>query len=149
MDVPGPEALPPAVADTDLTRFLDRGYIAATEYRYAGGRMEEPGPTTAWWRARVPLVAGEATSPTQRALLAADVASGISSVLDFRTHLFTNVDLVVSLLRPPAGEWLLLHAASAIDGAGGGLTSTTLADTSGTFGTAAATLFVRPHASPG
>ncbi len=147
--VPGPAELPTATPDSDLTRFLHRGYIAATEYRYAAGHLEQPGPTTAWWRARVPLVAGEATSPTQRALLAADVASGTSAALDFRTHLFSNVDLVVDLLRPPRGDWLLLHAATAIDPAGGGLTSTTLADEDGTFGTAAATLFVRPHAAVG
>lgn len=137
--------LPTAVANTDLTRFLDRGYIAATEYRYAAGGFEQPGPTTAWWRSRLPLVEGERTSPTQSALLAADVASGLSAVLDFRTHLFTNVDLVVNLLRPPRGEWLLLHCSTAVDPAGGGLTTTTLADATGTFGQATATLFVRAH----
>jgi len=145
LPVPRPEDLPTAVPDTDLTRFLDRGYIAATEYRYAAGRLEQPGPTTAWWRARVPLVAGEATSPLERVLLAADVASGLSAVLDFRTHLFSNVDLVVNVLRPPDGEWVLLHASTAIDPTGGGLTTTTLADAAGTVGRATATLFVRPH----
>ncbi|WP_083418728.1 thioesterase family protein [Pseudofrankia sp. BMG5.36] len=142
--LPDPDTLPTEVPDSDLTRYLDRGYIAATEWRYAGGRLEEPGSSTAWVRPRVPLVHGEPISPAQLLMLVADAASGVSAVLDFRTHLFTNVDLVVSALRPIEGDWVSLHATTAIDGAGGGTTTTMLGDRRGPVAFALHTLFVAP-----
>lgn len=145
-ELPAPETLETVVPDTDLSRALYRGYIAAVEWRYAGGRIEEPGPSTARTRPRVPLVAGEATTPTQRAMLTADSASGISAALDFRTHLFSNIDLTVHLLRPPTGDWVSLHAVTALAPAGGGLATGVLGDLRGPFAHTAQTLFVRPHA---
>lgn len=145
--LPAPDTLTGAVPDSDLTHALHRGFIAAVEWRYAGGRLEEPGPSTVWARPRIPLLAGEQTSPTQQALMLADAGSGVSAALDFRTHLFTNLDLGVTLLRPPSGTWLSLHATTALDDAGGGTTTTLLGDERGRLGVAVQTLFVAPRES--
>jgi len=144
--LPAPETVASARADSDLARFLFRGYIAALDWRPVAGTLVEPGPCTVWARPHIPLVAGEDISPTQLAMLVADAGSGVSAVLDFRTHLFSNIDLVVSLLRPPAGEWISMRATTSIDNAGGGSTTTVMGDVKGAFGYTLHTLFVAPHA---
>jgi hypothetical protein len=112
------------------------------EVRFTTGAFLTPGPATAWFRMRVPLVAGEAPSPLSRVLVAADSGNGISNVLDWQRHLFINADLTVHLLRYPAGEWVCLDARTFIDGAGIGLTDTGLYDERGAIGRAAQSLFV-------
>jgi acyl-coenzyme A thioesterase PaaI-like protein len=144
--LPDPDTLPTETATNDLNRYLDRGYNAATEWRFAGGRIEDPGATIAWIRPRIPLVPGEQISPAQLLMLIADAASGSSAPLDFRTHLFANIDVVVSSLRPIEGDWVSLHATTAIDGFGGGTTTTVLGDRRGAAAFALNTLFVAPHA---
>ncbi|MEW2518368.1 thioesterase family protein [Actinacidiphila alni] len=145
--LPDPEGLATTKAEDDLSRYLDRGWIASMDFRYVSGFHATPGPATVWVRPRLPLVAGEATSGTQQAVLVADGASGLSAALDFRTHLFSNLDIVLSFLRPPSGPWVALDAVTALDPAGGGTTSTRLADTSGYYGFGLQTLYVAPHAS--
>jgi hypothetical protein len=75
----------------------------------------------------------------------ADGASGLSSALDFRTHLFSNLDLNLSFLRPPEGSWISVDATSSIDAAGGGTAVTRLGDRRGVFGYCMQTLYVEPH----
>ncbi|MFJ5611818.1 thioesterase family protein [Streptomyces sp. NPDC093221] len=140
--LPDPDDVVPA---DPLPGHLDHGWIASMDYRYLAGFVTTPGPATVWVRPKFPLVAGETTSGTQRAVLVSDGASGFSAALDFRTHLFSNLDLVLSFLRPPVGPWVALDAVSALDGAGGGTTSTRLADTAGYHGFALQTLYVAPH----
>ncbi|WP_083749325.1 thioesterase family protein [Frankia sp. CcI49] len=143
--LPAPETVHSAIPDSDIARFLARGYIAAVDWRPVDGHVVEPGPCTVWARPQVPLVAGETISPTQLTMLLADAGSGVSAVLDPRTHLFTNVDLVASLLRQPEGEWISMRATTMVDNAGGGTTTTVLGDVKGTFGQTLHTLFVAPH----
>ena len=73
------------------------------EIRFVAGRFDRRGPAAGWFRLRCPVVAGEAPSPVQRAVAAADFGNGISAELDFRTDLFINPDLTVSLR--PAARW--------------------------------------------
>lgn len=121
------------------------GYHTAMEFRFSAGSFLEPGPATAWVRMRVPLVEGEQPSPLSRVLVAADSGNGVSSALDFQRYLFINPDLSVHLLRYPAGEWVCLHAATAIDGAGIGLADTALHDERGQIGRSAQSLLVGPR----
>lgn len=147
--LPAPDSLADAEPTSDLARYLNRGYVASMQWRYARGIPDEPGPATVWARPRIALIAGEpAASPTQQIMLLADCASGVSAALDFRTHLFTNLDLVVNLLRPPQGSWLSMHAVTSINAGGGGLCTTQLGDEHGPIGTASQTLFVAPMAIP-
>ena len=142
---PDPDTVPVATADDDLSRHLDRGWIRAMEFRYVLGGPTVQGPCRAWVRPRLPLVEGEETSPTQNAVIVADGASGLSSALDFRTHLFSNLDLNLGFLRVPEGPWVSVDAASALDSAGGGSTITRLGDRRGVHGYAQQSLYVEPH----
>lgn len=120
----------------------DSGYHTAMEVRFAAGAFMELGPATAWFRMRVPLVAGEEVSGLCRVLAAADSGNGISSELDFRRYLFINADLSVHLRRPPAGEWVGLDSRTTVDADGIGLTDTLLQDEHGPIGRASQSLFV-------
>ena len=120
------------------------GWHTAMEIIFARGRFLEPGPATVWMRPRVPLVEGEAITPLQRTMLAADGGNGVSAPLDWSRFIFINTDLTVHLLRPPGGEWVCLDSVTHVDGLG--FTDTALWDERGRIGRAAQTLLVRERA---
>jgi hypothetical protein len=90
----------------------------------------------------MPIVAGEETSPLQRAVAFADFGNGLSRALDFAMHLFVNTDLTVHLHREPAGEWVALDARTDLDATGAGQAVSVLRDERGRIGVAAQSLFV-------
>ncbi len=126
----------------------DVGYHTAMEWSSVGGSFREPGPATVWMRMRHPLVAGEQPSPLQRALIAADVGNGISAVLDWRNHVFINVDLTVHLERMPAGEWVCVDAATVPHANGIGTAESVLHDAEGRIGRAAQSLLIDRRPDP-
>jgi hypothetical protein len=148
LELPGGLVPPPRLPGPDAGRTVpffptgqDVGYHTAMEVRFVAGSFLEEGPATAWMRMRHPLVPGEAPSPLCRVLAAADSGNGVSAALDYRRWRFINPDLTVYLLRPPAGEWVALEAATTVaDGVG--LADTTLHDEQGPIGRAAQALFV-------
>lgn len=144
------------------------GYLSMIEWRFmaaGGGKAPEHGTTsefarpavkedetgltaqlsTVWTRPRLPLIAGEDTSPMTRALLVADCGSGIGAALPATGFIFINVDLSVVLTRDPITDWLLLEASTAIGPDGTGLATTRLSDEQGSFGRAFQTLLVAPR----
>jgi len=121
----------------------DVGYHTAMDYRFLEGAFTEPGPARVWLRMRHPLVAGEATSPLARVLVAADSGNGVSAVLDYRRHMFINTELTVHLIRVPAGQWVHLDAVTYVGPHGVGLSESVLHDETGRLGRAAQTLLVR------
>lgn len=136
---------PPPEDGTDAEFFpteQEHGYHSAMEVRFVAGGFLELGPATAWLRMRQPLVAGEAPTPLQRVLVAADVGNGISAALDFRRFLFINVDLTVHLERMPKGEWVGVDAATLPRPNGIGTAESTLFDEKGRIGRALQTLLV-------
>ena len=120
----------------------DEGYHTAMEMRFAHGSATEPGPAAAWFRMRLPLVAGEETAGLSRVLIAADSGNGISGTLDFRRHTYVNPDLTVHLRRPPVGEWVGLDARTSVDQAGIGLADAVLLDEKAVIGRSAQSLFI-------
>ena len=136
--LPGPDA---GRAAPFFPTGQDVGYHTAIEWRFVAGSFLEPGPATVWMRMRHPLVPGETPSPLCRVLVAADSGNGVSAALDYHQWRFINPDLTVYLLRPPAGEWVALEAATTAT-AGIGLADTTLHDTHGPIGRSAQALFV-------
>lgn len=114
----------------------------AMDIRFAGGGDFGEGPAQAWFRLARPLVGGEPLHPVARAAAAADFGNGVSRVLDFRTHLFTNVDLTVTLVRDPATEWVMLDARTVAETTGIGWAASTLHDERGPIGAGQQTLFV-------
>jgi Thioesterase-like superfamily len=117
------------------------GWHTGMEIVFARGRFLDPGPATVWMRPRVPLVEGEAITPLQRVMLAADGGNGVSAPLDWSRFIFINTDLTVHLLRPPRGEWVCLDSVTHVNGIG--ITDTALWDDDGRIGRAAQTLLVR------
>ena len=118
----------------------------AMDVRLAGGKTNwlDQGPGRAWFRLKVPLVAGEQPTVQQRAVSAADFSNGIGAALDWSQWLFVNSDLSVTLLREPVGEWISVDATMRVSGDGTGTTESRLADASGGIGTASQSLFVAP-----
>ena len=112
------------------------------EVRFVKGALLEPGPATAWFRLRVPVVDGEETTQLQRAMAAADFGNGISSAVRWDQFTFVNPELTVFLLRAPQGEWVGNDAVTAIDPGGIGLADATLHDERGPFGRALQSLYV-------
>jgi hypothetical protein len=123
----------------------ERGYLGTVDFRFVAGHVERPGPADAWTRLRVPVVAGEEPSPTQRLVAVADSGSGLSSVLDFEHWLFINTDLSLHLHRLPEGEWIYMSTKSTLDSLGIGLAETELFDTRGRVGRGAQALLVGPR----
>ncbi|HEV7657396.1 MAG TPA: thioesterase family protein [Mycobacteriales bacterium] len=121
------------------------GYLQAMEWRRVKGDFAEPGPAVIWSRMRLPLVEGAEPSPTQRLLVSADSGNGAASALDLDSWLYVNTELTVHVLRPPAGEWICLDAATTIGPTGGGYAITTLSDVDGEVGRGAQALIVRPR----
>jgi Acyl-CoA thioesterase C-terminal domain/Acyl-CoA thioesterase N-terminal domain len=139
----GPVPDLPAVAESGFWPTAhSTGYVAAMEWRSVDGPINRPGPARVWMRPRLPLVAGEKTSPVSRVLLVADSGNGVSGVFDPGEWLFVNVDLTVVLYRPPRGEWVLLDAVTTVGTGGSGLATSRLADRDGAIGQGMQTLVV-------
>ena len=145
-DVVTTPAPPPGPDQGDVPEFFETGqsvgYHTAMEWRSVGGGFLEPGPATVWMRMGCELVAGEAPTPLQRTLVAADVGNGISAVLDWRRYVFINVDLTVHLERMPEGEWVCVDAVTLPQRNGIGTAESVLSDERGRIGRAAQALLI-------
>ena len=140
---PSPDRAVPVELDLPITRpWFGQDAI---DVRFTDGTYTEPGPAVAWFRLRVPVVAGEEPSPFQRAACAADFGNGVSSALDWERFMFVNPDLTLYLQRPPRGEWVCLDAKTTVDPAGTGLARSAMFDEEGPIGTAVQALFVAPR----
>jgi hypothetical protein len=117
------------------------GYHHAVEVRMARGTWGDAS-VNAWMRTRVPLVADEATSPTQRLLINVDSASGLAVTLDRKRHSWVNADLTVALHRLPDGEWIGLDATTSVEAHGVGLTRARLRDVRGPVGVSLQSLVI-------
>ena len=117
----------------------------ALEWRFAAGSFNAPGPAVAWTRPCCELVAGEPMTPLQHLLVMTDAASGVSAELDWTSATFANVDLTLSLHRPPQGDWLGMDAATVLGGTGAAQCFAVLFDGEGSIGRSAASLFVEPR----
>jgi hypothetical protein len=120
----------------------------AMEIRFAAGSFWEVGPAFAWFRLRVPLVAGEQPSPLQRLAAAGDFGNGISTAVSWRTHLFINPDLTLYVERLPAGEWVGLDAQTRLGATGAGVSDSVLFDKRGRVGRAQQALYVAEREAP-
>ena len=142
---PLPQA-PRSVKDSPAARFPFArdviGYPDLIESRIAEGVFFR-GPSAVWFRMRHSLVAGETPSALQRVAVAADSASGISAILDFRNYVFVNSDLTINLLRQTKGEWVCIDACTLLGRSGGGLAEARIFDEHGLVGRSTQSLAVR------
>jgi hypothetical protein len=115
-------------------------FFTGVDTRVIAGDLLKPGPVSAWFDLRRPLVGGEATSPFAHAVSAADLASGISAVVDLRAWTFINADLTLVFWRVPDVPWILLEAETFVGDGGTGVAHGRLSDRRGPFGACAQTL---------
>jgi len=117
----------------------------AIEIRFIEGTFHGPGPAAAWFRLRVPVVAGEAPSPLQRLAAAGDFGNGISSTLPWDQYLFINPDLTLYVEREPQGEWIGLRSRTLLPPDGIGVSESVIYDERGRVGRAMQALLVAPR----
>jgi len=122
-------------------------FFTGVDTRVVEGDLLKPGPAAAWFHLRRPLVLGEETSPLVHAVSAADLASGISAVVDLRTWSFINADLTAVFWRMPRPPWILLAARTEVGDQGTGLAHGLLSDLDGPFGRCEQTLIFERRAS--
>ena len=115
-------------------------FFTGVDTRVVAGDLLVPGPASAWFHLRRALVEGEENSPLVHATSAADLASGISAVVDLRVWSFVNADLTIALWRVPRPPWMLLEAETHAGDQGTGVARGVLSDLDGPFGTCAQTL---------
>lgn len=108
----GPErGRPNDLVDADVPMFITPMFATdGVEIRFVEGTFRRPGPATAWFRLRHPIVAGESPSPFELAAAAGDFGNGIGSMLSWGEHVFINPDLTLYLEREPRGEWVALQS---------------------------------------
>lgn len=142
-----PVALRPEESRAETAGFFtqDVAYHRALDWRFASGSFNAPGPAAAWTRSLCALVAGEPMTPLEHLLVMTDAASGISASLDWTSATFANVDLVVTLHRPPRGEWLGVDACTVHGDTGAAQAFGVLFDADGAIGRSAQSLFVDPR----
>jgi hypothetical protein len=134
----GPGGIAPSGFPSDGTLFPGDGI----EIRYVAGGFFDLGPATAWFRLRVPIVAGETPSPLQRMAAAADFPNGMSTELDWSRYVFINPDLTLYVEREPVGEWLALTGAMRTVEGGAGVAQAVLFDERGRIGRSLQSLYV-------
>ena len=117
----------------------------AMEIRFVAGRFGETGPSTAWFRLRVPLIAGEEPSGLQRLAAAADFPNGIATELSWAEYVFINPDLTVYIERLPIGDWICLDARMRVLSGGVGFSEAVLYDQQGRVGRSLQSLYVAPR----
>jgi hypothetical protein len=139
----GPEA--GAVNDWDDQRPMFASH--AMEIRFVEGVFRQPGPATAWFRLRQPLIAGEGVSGLERLVAAADFGNGIASVLSWEEHTFINPDLTVFVEREPADEWVALQSRMCVTRGSVAMAESVLWDERGRIGRAIQALLVGPRAT--
>jgi hypothetical protein len=91
----------------------------------------------------MPLIDGVEINGQDRALIVADSANGLSAVLPMDKWLSIPPTMTTTLLRPAAGVWVHLAAATELTGDGLGLSHRTLYDQAGKIGEVVQPLLVR------
>ncbi len=119
--------------------------IDAMEIRFVAGRFSEPGPATAWFRLRYPLIAGRLTAPLELMAAAGDFGNGIASVLSWDDHMFINPDLTLYVERAPVGEWVALQSQMRVSVGSVATAESLLWDERGRIGRAVQSLVVGPR----
>jgi hypothetical protein len=121
-------------------------FFTGVDTRVVEGDLLKPGPASAWFNLERQLIAGEENSPLVHATSAADLASGISAVVDLRKWSFINADLTLVLWRVPSAPWILLAAETLVGDRGTGVARGVLSDRGGAFGSCEQTLLFEKRA---
>ena len=99
----------------------------------------------------MPAIAGKPLTGLQSALAAADYTSGgTARLLSLKKWMFMSLDLTVSLVRQPEGDWIGLNGDRSTLGEDGiGVVGALLYDASGSFGRCMQTQLLQSLTAPG
>ncbi len=139
-------SLPPIAAPQDMPPWSPStvwpgGFIASVEARRV---QTEPGRAAFWVRTPLPLIEDEAVSRLASAAGLFDIANGMTVRTDPTAVAFPNVDLTAHVFTQPCGDWIGFDTVVSFGPAGLGLTSSTIYDVDGPFGTVSQILTLRP-----
>ena len=133
--VPGPEGLEPLVWGSSGTDEEPAFHRDAVEHRIVVGGYGRPEPTTAWLRLGTVVIEDEVAPSLAQLLAVADFGSPLASMVEPERGMgLINVDINLSLHRPPIGDWFLLEATGAVGEQGLGLAVTRVSDLDGPLG---------------
>ena len=138
--LPAPEELPSTGDFAGVAGFLGSG----AELRRNAQPLD--GPSVAWVRLRVPVVAGEAVRATSRVTAPMDCVNllGVNGLPASTTAI--NPDVSAHVVRPPVGEWVGLVGDTRFVGAiGHGFSMGMLVDADGVFGATSTSQVVQRH----
>lgn len=116
--------------------------VDAMEIRFVDGRFREPGPATAWFRLRCPLITEHVTAPLELVAAAGDFGNGIASELTWDEHVFINPDLTLYVEREPVDEWVALQSRMRVAPGSVAVAESVLWDRAGRIGRATQSLVV-------
>ena len=137
--IPAPESVPAQWIGLDGAI----GYWSAVDFRLVRGDWTAAGPGAAWFRLRVPLIAGEPTSSIARVAAAADFGSGVGNPLRQSRTSAINPEITIHVHRAIATEWVGLESIAWAHGEGVGLCETRLFDERGVVGRGTQSLLVQ------
>jgi hypothetical protein len=124
------------------------GFIRAIDMDRVIGGLGTGAPAIVWYRLRVPVIAGEETSPLARLATFADFTSGNASFLPVTQWSSINADVALNVLREPVGEWIAVDAVAHAGGDGIGHSRSSLYDVEGLVGSGATTQVIDEIAAP-
>jgi len=120
-------------------------HMLGVDIRSAPAEGTRP-PGWAWFRLKLPVVAGEEPTPLQRVCAAADFPNGISFRVSPLRMTFINPDLTIYVQRLPVDEWVLVDARTWLEPHGTGMTEGGLYDRTGRIGRSLQSLIVEARA---
>jgi hypothetical protein len=139
---PEPWPDPEALQDYTFTFFRNEvAYHRAVQLRLAHGAWGAT-PVGFWARPRLPLIAGEQTSPLEALMILADAQSGMGVPLDPMRFTFLNPDLTVYFERAPVAGWYGFDIRSSANPEGAGLAQSAIRDARGLVARSAQSLVV-------
>jgi len=139
---PEPWPDPDGLQDYEFTFFRNEvAYHRAVQLRLAHGAWGAT-PVGFWARPRLPLIAGEETSPLEALMVLADAQSGMGVPLDPSRYTFPNPDLTVYFERAVAAGWYGFDIRSTANSEGFGLARSVIRDARGVVGLSAQSLVV-------
>jgi hypothetical protein len=134
--------LPEAAGDRPLNRAVAAG--CPIETRMVTGSYRESGPGSFWSRANSDIIEGEETSPLARVVMAADMASGPSSIVPATHWSYANIDLTIYLTRSLVGPWVFIDTQTFSAGDSTAVVNSSIGDREGQLGVAHQVLYLAP-----
>jgi hypothetical protein len=131
-----------------LEGFEVPGFAQSIELHRIVGDVRGGAPTVAWSCLKLPLVAGEETSPLQLLCCIGDFTSGLGNYVNMLSYTSPNADLSFNLVRYPRGEWIGMDAATVVGDDGIAQSRSRMFDEDGFVGSSTATLVVAPRSEP-